>query len=88
MPKTRYNAEGLIHKLREADVLLGQGKTVAQACKQIGVTDQTYYRWRKADGGMKADQAKRQVWAYMGASCAWLIRIFSKFGTSQIASVE
>ncbi len=59
MPKKRYNAEEIIHKLRGADVLLGQGKTVSQACKQIGVSDQTYYRWRKAYGGMKVDQARR-----------------------------
>jgi transposase-like protein len=39
--------------------LLSQGKTVSQACKQIGVSDQTYYRWRKAYGGMKIDQARR-----------------------------
>lgn len=43
----------------EADVLLGQGKTIAEACKQLGVTDQTYFRWRKAYGGLKVDQAKR-----------------------------
>ena len=42
-----------IHKLREADVLLGQGRTVTEVCKQLSVTDQTYYRWRKAYGGMK-----------------------------------
>ncbi len=59
MPKKRYNAEEIIHKLRGADVLLGQGKTVSQACKQIGVSDQTYSRWRKSYGGMKVDQAKR-----------------------------
>ena len=59
MPKKRYNAEEIIHKLREADVLLGQDKTVARTCKQLGVTEQTYYRWRKAYGGMKVDQAKR-----------------------------
>ena len=59
MPKKRYNAEEIIHKLREADVLLGQGRTVSQACKQIGITDQTYYRWRKAYGGMRVNQAKR-----------------------------
>ena len=53
MPKKRYNAEEIIHKLRSADVLLSQGKTVSQACKQIGVSDQTYYRWRKAYGGTK-----------------------------------
>jgi putative transposase len=59
MPKKRYNAEEIIHKLRAADVLLSQEKTVSQACKQIGVSDQTYYRWRKAYGGMKVDQARR-----------------------------
>jgi putative transposase len=48
MPKKRYNAEEIIHKLRESDVLLSQGKTVSQACKQLGVSDQTYYRWRSA----------------------------------------
>ncbi len=59
MPKKRYNAEEIIHKLRGADVLLSQGKTASQACKQLGVSDQTYYRWRKAYGGMKVDQARR-----------------------------
>ena len=59
MPKKRYNAEDIIHKLREADVLLGQGRTVTEVCKQLSVTDQNYYRWRKACGGMKVDQAKR-----------------------------
>ena len=59
MPKKRYTAEEIIHKLREAGVLLSQGKTVSQACKQLGVSDQTYYRWRKIYGGMKVDQAKR-----------------------------
>jgi transposase-like protein len=47
MPKKRYNAEEIIHKLRAADVLLSQGKSISQACKQIGVSDQAYYRWRK-----------------------------------------
>lgn len=59
MAKHRYTAEEIIHKLREADVLLGQGKTIAEACKQLGVTDHTYFRWRKAYGGLKVDQAKR-----------------------------
>ena len=59
MPKKRYNAEDIIHKLREADVLLGQGSTVTEVCKQLCVTDHTYYRWRKAYGGMKVDQVKR-----------------------------
>jgi len=59
MPKKRYTAEDVIHKLREADVLLAQGSSVAQVCKQLGIADQTYYRWRKNFGGMKVDQAKR-----------------------------
>ena len=59
MARRRYNAEEIIHRLREADVLLGQGQTVGQVCKQLGVVEQTYYRWRKAYGGMKIDQAKR-----------------------------
>lgn len=59
MPKHRYTTEEIIHKLREADVLIGQGQTVAQASKQIGVTEQTYFRWRKSHGGLKVDQAKR-----------------------------
>jgi DNA-binding CsgD family transcriptional regulator len=42
MPKKRYNAEEIIHKLREADVLLAQGKTVVETCKKLGVTEQTY----------------------------------------------
>jgi putative transposase len=59
MPSKRYNAEEIIHKLREADVLLGQGQNVSGVCKQLGVSEQTYYRWRKAYGGMKVGQAKR-----------------------------
>ena len=47
MPKKRYNAEEIIHKLREADVLIAQGKRVLETCKLLGVTEQTYYRWRK-----------------------------------------
>ena len=60
MAKKRYNAEEIIHKFREAEVLLAQGSSIAQACKQLGVTDQTYYRWRKSCGGMKVDQANSQ----------------------------
>ena len=59
MPWKRYNAEEIIHKLREADVLLGQGQNVSGVCKQLGVSEQTYYRWRKTYGGMKVGQAKR-----------------------------
>jgi transposase-like protein len=59
MPRTKHAAEQIIPKLREAEVALATGKTVAAACKQIGVTEQTFYRWRKEYGGLKTDQAKR-----------------------------
>ncbi len=59
MAKKRYTPEAIIYKLREVEILQGQGKTVAQAVKQIGVTEQTFYRWRKAYGGMRVEQAKR-----------------------------
>jgi len=59
MPKKTFTTEQIISKLREAEVLISQGQTVPAACKAIGVTDQTYYRWRKAYGGMKIDQAQR-----------------------------
>jgi len=45
--------------LREIDVLTANGKVVAQACKQIGISEQTYYRWRKVYGGLKVDQARK-----------------------------
>ena len=59
MPKQRFTTEEIIHKLREADVMSGQGKTVAEICKQPGITDKTYFRWRKSHGGLRSDQAKR-----------------------------
>jgi transposase-like protein len=59
MPRKRFTTEQIIQHLREAEVLLFQDKTVAQVCKQIGITEQTYYRWRKEYGGIRTDQAKR-----------------------------
>jgi putative transposase len=57
--KKRQTAEQIIQKLREAEVALARGATVGQACKKLGVTEQTYYRWRKEYGGLRLDQAKR-----------------------------
>ena len=57
--RKRHTPEEIVNKLREAEVLLAKGQTVAQACKQIGVTGFTYYRWRREYGGMKTNQAKR-----------------------------
>ena len=59
MVRKGYAPEQIITKLREAEVLLSQGNTVSIACKKIGVSDYTYYRWRKEYGGMRIDQAKR-----------------------------
>ena len=55
----RHTAEEIVNQLRQADVALSKGASIANACKQIGVTDQTYYRWRREYGGLKVDQAKR-----------------------------
>ena len=59
MVRKGYTAEQIINKLREVEVLVGQGSTVGMASKKIGVTEQTYYRWRKEYGGMRIEQAKR-----------------------------
>ena len=55
----RFSAEQIIHKLREADVLFGQGLDTLEVCRRLEISDKTYYRWRKEFGGMKVDQAKR-----------------------------
>ena len=59
MPRKIYTPEQIIRKLREAEVLIAEGMTARNAARQIGVTEQTYYRWRKEYGGMKVDQAKK-----------------------------
>ena len=57
--RTRYTVEQIIPMLREAEVELARGATVAQVCRKIGVTEPTYYRWRKEYGSLRMDQAKR-----------------------------
>jgi len=59
MIKKGYKPEQVINKLREAEVLLTQGATVGEVCRKIGITDVTYYRWRKEYGGMTVEQARR-----------------------------
>ncbi len=54
----RRTPEQIIRKLRQAEVLSGQGKTVDQICRELGVSDATYYKWRKEYGGMGMDQAR------------------------------
>lgn len=59
MGRQRFTPEQIIAKLREADVLVGRGSTAVEACRQIGISEQTLYRWRKEYGGLKVDQARR-----------------------------
>ena len=59
MATKRYSTDEIIWKLRETGALLGHGGTTGEMCKQLGVSEPTYYRWRKLYGGMKVDQAKR-----------------------------
>jgi len=59
MVRKSYSPEQIINKLREAEIMLSQGATLAVIWKKIGVSDCTYYRWRKEYGGMRVEQAKR-----------------------------
>ena len=59
MVRKSYTPDQIIHKLREVEILLNQGANVGEASRKIGVTEQTYYRWRKEYGGMRIEQAKR-----------------------------
>jgi len=57
--RRRHTPEQVIRKLREAERMLGEGKTIPEAAKELGISEQTYHRWRNQYGGMKADDAKR-----------------------------
>ena len=59
MVRRSYNAEQIINRLREAEVHLSQGLTVGEVSRKMGITEQTYYRWRKEYGGMRVEQARR-----------------------------
>jgi len=59
MARRRYKAEEIIAKLREAEILLGQGMKVAEVVRELGIHEVTYYRWRKEYGGMRVNQMKR-----------------------------
>ena len=59
MARKRFTPEQIITMLREAEVLLNQSNPVAEVCRKPGVSEQTYYRWRKEHGGMRVDQARR-----------------------------
>ena len=60
MARKRYSAEQIIGYLREAEVLLANGSTIGQVCRKIGITEQTYYRWRRDHESLSVDQAKRR----------------------------
>ena len=59
MPRRKHKPEEIVAKLRQVDVLVSQGQSVAEAVRTIGVTQFTYYRWRKEYGGLKTNQVKR-----------------------------
>ena len=59
MTRKKYTSEQIINKLGEVEIMLSKGSTIGEASKKIGVTEQTYYRWRKDYGGMRIEQAKR-----------------------------
>jgi transposase-like protein len=59
MAKRRHTAEQIIAKLREAEVELAKGQAISRVVRRLGITEQTYYRWRKEYGGLRTDQAKR-----------------------------
>jgi len=59
MGRRTYTPEQIINKLREAEILLSQDTTVVEVSRKLGVTEQTYYRWRREYGGMRVDQARR-----------------------------
>jgi transposase-like protein len=59
MPKKAFTPEQVVAKLRQIEVLLSQGKTIALACREAGITEQTFYRWRKEYGGLKLEQARK-----------------------------
>jgi len=59
MSRKRYTPEQIIGMLREAEVRLSQGETVGAICRTLGISEQSYYRWRREYGGLRVDQAKR-----------------------------
>lgn len=59
MARKRHLAEEIFNKLRQEEAELGKGSSVASVCKLLGVTEQTYHRWRKENGGLRTDQAKK-----------------------------
>ncbi len=82
MARKRFTTEQIIHKLRLAEVEIARGKLIPEACRQIGVTEQTFYRWRKAYGGLKLDQAKHFKSLDPPSNIARLLRCWSSHPAS------
>ena len=61
MPKKRFSAEQIVTVLRQIEVLMSQGKAAPVACREAGISQQSYYRWRKEYGGLELDQARRMT---------------------------
>jgi len=59
MPKKRFSAEQIVTLLRQIEVATAQGKTISIACREVGISDQSYFRWRKEYGGLDVDQARK-----------------------------
>ena len=70
MPTKRYSTEQIVSKLRQAEVELSRGLRVPLVCKKLGISEQTYYRWRKEYGGLRLDQAKAAQGARAGEHAA------------------
>ncbi len=72
MARKRYTAEKIIGQLRTIEIELGKGLAVVEACRKLGITEQTYYRWKKEYGGLRVDQARRRTrrcsrrWRHVG----------------------
>ena len=75
MPRKRPSAEQIVTKLRQIDVLVSQGRTIGQACKEAEIAEQSYYRWRNEYGGLAIEQAKRfkELDERMPGSSVWLL---------------
>jgi putative transposase len=86
IPKKRHKPEEIVAKLRQVDVLVSQGQSVADAIRSIGVTEVSYYRWRREFGGLKTDQVKRMK--ELGAENARLRRAVSDLTLDKLIMKE
>jgi putative transposase len=86
MPRKRYKPEEIVAKLRQVDVLVSQGQSLADAIRQIGVSKVTYYRWRQEFGGLKTEQIKRLK--DLELENGWLRRVVSDLTLDKLILTE